>query len=173
MNKMKQIDTLKIFQDSEIFAQWSEEHDAAFSLTTEASAIILRFSEINQFSVCLDENNDLQCLHWKKPELTRVPCTLEDLLSVVSHWIIDYIKSEEITTEDRAEAVRNMAVINRLIDENSCHDGYPIGQPTVADLIDLLSKFPANYQVDFCRTDGYLYLFASEQCVTFDSECYL
>lgn len=173
MYKMKQIDTLRIFQDPEIFAQWTEAHDDAFPLTTEAAAIILRFSEINQFSVCLDEYNNLQCLHWKKPELTRVPCTLEDLLSVVSHWIIDYIKSEEITAESRYEAVCNMAVINRLIEENSCHDGYPIGKPTVADLIDLLSKFPADYHVEFCGTDGYLYLFASEQCVTFDSECYL
>lgn len=53
-------------------------------------------------------------------------------------------------------------------------EGYPIGTPTVKELITILSQLPENYKVTCCGTDSYLYLFdEKDKYITIDCEYYL
>ena len=43
--------------------------------------------------------------------------------------------------------------------EDTNNEGYPIGQPTVKELIAILSQLPEDYRVTCCGAENYLYLF--------------
>jgi hypothetical protein len=55
------------------------------------------------------------------------------------------------------------------------NEGYCIGQPTVKELIAILSQLPEDYRVTCCGEESYLYLFDEdgEKYITIDKEWYL
>ena len=55
------------------------------------------------------------------------------------------------------------------------NEGYPIGLPTVKELIAILSQLPQDYKVTCCGANNYLYLFEedNEKYITIDNEWYL
>lgn len=50
------------------------------------------------------------------------------------------------------------------------NEGYPIGIPTVKELIAILSQMPEDYRVTCCGTENYLYLFEEDKYITIDCE---
>ena len=52
--------------------------------------------------------------------------------------------------------------------EDINNEGYPIGQPTVKELIAILSQLPEDYRVTCCGAENYLYLFEDAKCITIE-----
>lgn len=69
--------------------------------------------------------------------------------------------------------VRNIVVTP--YDEATNNVGYPIGLPTVKELIAILSQLPQDHKVTCCGAENYLYLFeeGNEKYITIDNEWYL
>lgn len=55
------------------------------------------------------------------------------------------------------------------------NEGYPIGLPTVKELVAILRQLPQDYKVTCCGANNYLYLFEedNEKYITIDNEWYL
>jgi hypothetical protein len=55
------------------------------------------------------------------------------------------------------------------------NEGYYIGQPTVKELIAILSQLPEDCRVTCCGAESYLYLFEEDgvKRITIDKEWYL
>lgn len=58
-------------------------------------------------------------------------------------------------------------------DEWGNNEGYPIGTPTIKELISILSQLPEDYRVTCCGGENYLYLLANKKSITIDCERYL
>ena len=71
----------------------------------------------------------------------------------------------------------NKTAMNNVVltpyNEDINNEGYPIGQPTVKELIAILSQLPEDYRVTCCGAENYLYLFEDAKCITIDNEAYL
>lgn len=49
-------------------------------------------------------------------------------------------------------------------------EGYPIGAPSVKELIAILSKLPEDYKVYCCGAESFLYVSPQNETVTIDCE---
>ncbi len=71
----------------------------------------------------------------------------------------------------------NKTAMNNIVltpyNEDTNNEGYPIGQPTVKELIAILSQLPEDYRVTCCGGENYLYLFEEGKYITIDCEDYL
>ena len=69
--------------------------------------------------------------------------------------------------------VKNIVLTPYNSDFNN--EGYPIGLPTVKELVAILRQLPQDYKVTCCGANSYLYLFEehNEKYITIDNKWYL
>ena len=72
----------------------------------------------------------------------------------------------------------NNGLYSKIIEVNygehgDAADGYPIGVPTVEELIEILRQLPSDYRVTCCGAENYLYIFPESRFVTIDNEACL
>ena len=52
-------------------------------------------------------------------------------------------------------------------------EGYPIGYPTVKELINILKTLPEDYYVTCCGAENFIYIFPENSYITIDNEDHL
>ena len=154
------VEDKKCFKNAEDFAAWAEEH-LDFSL--EEAKLILGYVNGHGYDLCVDNDNHYLLIDRDNPE--NEPEELYDVMDLmdrVNQWNYEFLLDDTITGEWYETDRRDSDVIVNILENFGERRGYYIGQPTVKEMIAILSKYPEDYRVTCCGADNYLYLFPQQ-----------
>ena len=141
------------------------------NVTAQEAEMLLGYVKGHGYAVFLDENNAIHLVDVEEPENGIVASGMEVLLERVSTWNYEFIQDSEVVGEQREQVLKDMEMIDGLL--GGSRAGIPLGNPTVKELIAILSKLPQDYRVSCCGTENYLYVWANSNSITIDCERYL
>lgn len=161
----------KYFKNAEDFAAWAEEN---LEFSTEEANLILGYVNGHGYDLCMDNNNHYLLVDRDEPENEpEVLYDIRDLMERVNQWNYEFLLDDTITGECYERVRRDSDVIVNILENFGERRGYYIGQPTVKELIAILSKLPQDYQVSCCGGENYLYRFEEGKYITIDNESFL
>lgn len=161
----------KHFENTEDFAAWAEEH---LGFSTEEAKLILSYVNGHGYDLHLSADNRYLLVDRDEPE--NEPEELYDILDLmerVNQWNYEFLLDDTITGEWYETVRRDSDVIVNILENFGEQRGYYIGQPTVKEMIDILSKLPQDYRVTCCGGENYLYRFEEGKYITIDHESFL
>ena len=150
----------------------AKEFAAHIGVTEAQAEMMLGYIWGNGYDVYPKEKYYLSLVDVKEPENGVVAIDYEEeLFKRISFWNYERLQDSEVVGEQREQALKDMVMIDSLLGD--FRDGIPIGNPTVKELIAILSKLPEAYRVSCCCADNYLYLWGNSKSITIDCEWYL
>ena len=161
----------KYFENAEVFAAWAEEQ---LGFSTEEAKLILSYVNGHGYDLHLSADNRYLLVDRDEPE--NEPEELYDILDLmerVNQWNYEFLLDDTITGEWYETVRRDSNVIVNILENFGERCGYFIGQPTVKEMIAILSKLPQDYRVTCCGGENYLYLFEEGKYITIDHESFL
>ena len=141
------------------------------NVTAQEAEMLLGYVKGHGHAVLLDENNTIHLVDVEEPGNGVVASGMEELLECISTWNYEFIQDSEVVGEQREQVLKDMEMIDGLL--GGSRAGIPLGNPTVKELIAILSKLPQDYRVSCCGTENYLYLWGNRKSITIDCERYL
>lgn len=165
------VESKKYFENAEDFAAWAEEY---LGFSTEEAKLILGYVHGHGYDLHLSADNCFLLVDRDEPE--NEPEELYDigeLMERVNQWNYEFLLDDTITGEWYDTVRRDSDVIVNILENFGEGRGYYIGQPTVKEMIEILSKLPQDYRVTCCGGENYLYCFEKGKYITIDHEYFL
>ena len=103
--------------------------------------MLLGYVKGHGHAVLLDENNTIHLVDVEEPGNGVVASGMEELLECISTWNYEFIQDSEVVGEQREQVLKDMEMIDGLL--GGSRAGIPLGNPTVKELIAILSEYSA------------------------------
>lgn len=160
---------IEMIPSEKTFVEWAASE--GLELTEEEAGLLLGYVLGHGCGVYLDATDTIAVVDTEEPENGIVARGIDELLDRVTIWNYELILDSEVVGAQREQILKDAEDLERLIE--SVHLGYPLGTPTVKELIDALSSLPEDYRVTCCGAECFVHLFAQDKYITIDNEHYL
>ena len=168
------MNTIKMIPSEKTFVEWAAAEPCyGVELTEEQAKMLLGYIEGHGYGVYLDETGAIILTDTEEPENGIVATGIEELIERVSNWNCEFLQDSEVSGEQREQCIKDMEVLSDLLEMMGTRYGLPLGNPSIKEMIAILSKYPEDYRVTCCGGSNYLYLFAKDKYITIDCERYL
>lgn len=162
---------IEMIPSEKTFVEWAMKED--MELTEQEAGLILGYVLGHGYGVCLDATDTIILVDTEEPENGIVAKGIDELIDRINTWNCEFLEDDEVTGEYREQFVKDSEMLDSIFDRLGTRNGYPIGVPTVKELIAILQKLPKDYRVYCCGGENYLYLWANKKSITIDCERYL
>lgn len=167
------MNVIEVIPSESTFIEWVNRKYEDLNLTTEEARLLLDYVLGHGCGVCLDTTDTILLLDTDEPENGVIAKGFEELIDRISSWNYEFIEDYETVGAFREQVFKNAEVIDSIMDRVGSRCGFPIGTPTVKELIAVLRNLPEDYRVTCCGAENYLYLFSKDKYITIDNENYL
>lgn len=155
------------------FINLMKNYEPTLNLAEEEAALLLGYVDGHGYRLVEDSEDGFICIDAEEPENGILLRGFGELVDKVSDWNYEFLTFDELTESNRKEIIHDMEIIDALLEKVGARNGQAIGTPTVAELIDILSKLPQDYRIFCCGGENYLYFFPKNKGITIDHEWYL
>jgi hypothetical protein len=159
---------IEMIPSEKTFVEWATKED--LELTEQEAGMILGYVLGHGYGVCLDATDTIILVDTEEPENGIVAKGIDELIDRINTWNCEFLQDDEVTGEYREQFVKDSEMLDSIFDKMDTRNGYPIGVPTVKELIAILSKLPEDYRVYCCGGENYLYLWSNNKNITIDCE---